>query len=151
MNVVGTINFDNMKLDVYKSLDEPLFLATDIADMLGYRNREITAMTRCCEADEIQILPVLEYRQLCKKMFVTENGLYDILSQSKRLTARKWRKIIINKLIELRKSQNKNIVEQFDEWNHELDNLYWDEETGMLMYSVTTQGGDVEQVPYKAD
>ena len=29
-----------------------------------------------------------------------------------------------------------------------LDTLYWDENTGKLMQSVTVQGGDVEQVEF---
>ena len=30
-----------------------------------------------------------------------------------------------------------------------MDNIYFDEATGQLMQSVTTPGGDVEQIPYK--
>ena len=30
-----------------------------------------------------------------------------------------------------------------------LDTLFWDEETGRLMQSVTVQGGDVEQIPFE--
>ena len=33
--------------------------------------------------------------------------------------------------------------------NHILDTLYWDEETGKLMQSITVQGGDVDQVPFE--
>jgi hypothetical protein len=44
-----------------------------------------------------------------------------------------------------------NVVEQFEEWDRELDTLYWDEETQTLMQSVTVQGGDVEQVPYEGE
>ena len=82
-------------------------------------------------------------------VFVTENGLYNIMSQSRMDTARKWRRIIHDELINLRRSRGKNVVEQFDDWDHELDTLYFDEETGILMQSVTVQGGDVEQVPYE--
>lgn len=32
-----------------------------------------------------------------------------------------------------------------------MDNIYFDEETGKLMQSVTVQGGDVEQIPYEED
>jgi hypothetical protein len=44
-----------------------------------------------------------------------------------------------------------NVVQQFDEWDHALDDLYFDEETQMLMRSVTVQGGDVIQVPYRQE
>ena len=49
------------------------------------------------------------------------------------------------------RTKGRNIAEQFEEWNHALDNIYFDEETGKLMQSVTVQGGDVEQIPYEED
>ena len=52
-------------------------------------------------------------------------------------------------LIALRRSRGKNISEQFEDWDHRADAIYFDEETGMLMRSVTVPGGDVEQVPYE--
>lgn len=36
-----------------------------------------------------------------------------------------------------------------EEIDNILDSLYWDEETGKLMQSVTVQDGDVEQVPFE--
>ena len=48
----------------------------------------------------------------------------------------------------MRKEKGMTIVDQFDEWDDLLDTIYYDEETGMLMQSVTVQGGDVEQIPY---
>ena len=42
-----------------------------------------------------------------------------------------------------------DISEQFEDWDHRADAIYFDEETGMLMRSVTVPGGDVEQVPYE--
>jgi len=44
-----------------------------------------------------------------------------------------------------------SIAEQFEEWDHAMDNIYFDEETGQLMQSVTVHGGDVMQVPYEED
>ena len=82
-------------------------------------------------------------------MFITENGLYNVLSQSRKPIARKWRRIIHDEIIRLRKSHNMDILMQFEKWDHELDTLYIDEETDILMQSVTVQGGDVEQVPYE--
>ena len=61
--------------------------------------------------------------------------------------ARKWRRIVLSELISLRKAKNMTIEEQFDEWAKQIDDIYYDEETGRLMRSVTVPGGDVEQVP----
>lgn len=146
--VVGTISFDNRLLNVYTSLDNPLFRATDIASMIDYSDGNSWKMLQMCEEDEKLNLPMVVAGQARQVAFVTENGLYNILSQSRKPIARKWRRVIHNELIRMRKEKEMNVVEQFDEWDDLLDTVYWDEERGMLMQSVTIPGGDVEQIPY---
>lgn len=148
LTVVGTIKFDNRLLSVYASLDEPLFRAADVASMIDYSDGNTWKMLEMCEKDEKLNLPMVVAGQKRQVSFVTETGLYNILSQSRKPIARKWRRVIHMELIRMRRAKEMNITEQFDEWNHLLDDLYWDEETGILMRSVTVQGGDVEQVPY---
>lgn len=146
---VGKIVFDNRSLDVYSSLDEPIFKASDVANMIDYSEGNTWKMLEMCEQDEKLNLPMVVAGQRRNVSFVTETGLYNILSQSRKPIARKWRRVIHEELIRLRKFRDMNIVEQFDEWDHELDTIYYDEETDTLMQSVTVQGGDVEQVPYE--
>lgn len=148
-NIVGAITFDNRLLHVYSSLDEPIFKATDVANMIDYSIGNTWKMLEMCEEDEKLNLPIVVAGQRRSVSFVTERGLYNILSQSRKPIARKWRRIIHDELIKLRKSRNNNIVEQFEEWDHELDTIFIDPETGMLMQSVTVPGGDVIQVPYE--
>lgn len=145
---VGTIRFDNHLLDVYQSLDQPLFRASDVANMIGYSGGNNSKMTEMCEQDEKLLLPLVIAGQRRQVLFVTENGLYNILSQSRKPIARKWRRIIHDELIRMRKARNLNILEQFAEWDHYLDDIYFDEETGMMMQSVTLPGGDVDQIPW---
>ena len=147
--VVGTIKFDNKNLDVYVSLDQPLFRATDVANMIDYSDGNTWKMLEMCEQDEKLNLPLVVAGQRRQVSFINETGLYNILSQSRKPIARKWRRIIHDELINLRKSRDYDIVEQFEEWDHELDTIYFDEEKGILMQSVTVQGGDVIQVPYE--
>lgn len=149
IKVVGRINFGTIGLDVYSSLDEPIFKASDVADIIGYSSNNIYSLTRSCEEDEKLVLPVVVAGQTRNVTFVTEAGLYNILAQSRKDIARKWRKIISDELIALRRSRGKNVVEQFDDWDHKLDDIYIDEETGIMMRSVTVQGGDVIQIPYE--
>ena len=139
MQIVGIIKFDNSNVCVYEDINDPLFKLRDIARMLRFEGT-IDELVSLCEHDEV--IDGDEY-------FINERGLYNILSQLRDSTSRKWRRVIFNQLIELRKSRNMNIVDQFDEWNHALDDIYYDEETGILMESVTVAGGDVIQVPYK--
>lgn len=146
---VGKIVFDNRSLDVYYSLDEPIFKASDVASMIDYSEGNTWKMLEMCEQDEKLNLPMVVAGQRRSVSFVTENGLYNILSQSRKPIARKWRRIIHDELINLRKSRNFTVVDQFEQWDHELDTIYFDEETGMMMQSVTVVGGDVIQVPYE--
>lgn len=148
-NVVGKIEFDNKLLDVYSSLNDPIFRTSDVADMIGYSDGNTWKLTEMLEMDEKLLLPLVVAGQRRQVSFITETGLYNVLSQSRKPIARKWRRIIHEELIRLRKARSMDIIQQFDEWDHELDTLYIDEDTGILMRSITVAGGDVEQVPYE--
>lgn len=148
LNIVGTIEFDNHLLNVYSSLDEPLFRASDISSMIGYSEGNTWKMLQMCEEDEKLNLPMVVAGQTRQVSFVTELGLYNILAQSRKLIARKWRRVVHTQLVAMRREKGMTVVDQFDEWDDLLDTIYWDEELGMLMQSVTVQGGDVDQIPY---
>ena len=148
-NVVGKISFDGKLLDVYVSLDNPIFKASDIAKMIEYSEGNTWKMLSVCEEDERLNLPLVVAGQRRSVSFVTEHGLYNILAQSRKPIARKWRRVVHDELIRLRKDRNMNVVDQFDEWDHALEDLYIDEDTGVLMQSITIAGGDVIQVPYE--
>lgn len=88
---------------------------------------------------------------------VNEIGIYEALFASRRLEARKFRRWSAGVMQKLRrrvglegyeamKMTDPDIQENID---HILDTLFWDEETGRLMQSVTVQGGDVEQRPFE--
>lgn len=148
LKVVGTIVFDNRLLNVYGSLDNPIFRASDVASMIDYSDGNTWKMMQMCEEDEKLNLPMVVAGQTRQVAFITELGLYNILSQSRKLIARKWRRVVHTQLVAMRREKGMTVVDQFDEWDDLLDTVYWDEELGMLMQSVTVQGGDVEQVPY---
>lgn len=147
MRIIGNVLFMKHTLPVYDSLDKPLFKASDIANIIDYSEGNVWKMLEMCEADEKLNLPLVVAGQRRTVSFVTETGLYNILSQSRKAVARAWRRIIHEELINLRKSRGKNVAEQFEDWNNQADNIYFDEETGMMMQSVTVEGGDVEQIP----
>lgn len=88
---------------------------------------------------------------------VNEIGIYEALFASRRLEARKFRLWAGSVMQRLRKHVGLEGYEVMrmtepeiqDEIDHILDTLFYDEETGMLMQSVTVQGGDVEQVSFE--
>lgn len=138
LTIVGEIKFKNCVLAVYGDLDAPLFRAQDVADLIEYGSGNVWNLVNLCEDDEHMLLPVMVGGQRRKVTFITETGLYNILSQSKKPIARAWRRVVHEELIALRRSQGKDVSEKFKEWDHMADNIYFDEE-----------GGDVEQVPYE--
>lgn len=88
---------------------------------------------------------------------VNEIGIYEALYASRRLEARKfriWSGNVMQKLrkyvglqgYEVMRMTEPDIQNQIDTI---LDTLFWDEETGRLMQSVTVRGGDVEQIPFE--
>ncbi len=147
MEIVGTIKFMDHNLSVYSSLDEPLFRASDVATAIDYSEGNVWKMLEMCEADEKLNLPLVVAGQRRSVSFITETGLYNVLSQSRKPIARAWRRIVHEELIQLRKNRGLNIAQQFEDWDSKADTIYFDEETGMLMQSVTVPGGDVEQIP----
>lgn len=144
---VGVLEFDRKKLDVYGDLNEPAFLVTDICNLLD-SFKYPGDLVDCCEGDEVITVSLPKESRY---WMVTEAGLYDILSQSHKPIARRWRKLITQEIIDARKARNFDILQQFEEWDHKLDALYFDDETGLIYKSVTVEGGDVEQVLWDGD
>ncbi len=88
---------------------------------------------------------------------VNELGIYEALFASRRLEARKfrmWAGTVMQKLrksvglkqYEVMRMTEPDIQEEIDEI---LDDLFYDEETGKLMCSVTIEGGDVDVVEFE--
>jgi prophage antirepressor-like protein len=164
MKRVGTIGFGGHMLTIYESLDNPLFLATEIAKLLEYSAGNSSHMLEVVEQDEKMLRSIdaedmpdwfdsshTNARRTQTTWFVTELGFYNILSQSRKPIARGWRRIVHEELIELRKSKGLDIHKQFEIWDEKFSDLYFDEETGMIMQSVTVPGGDVTQIPYEME
>ena len=87
-------------------------------------------------------------------LVVNEAGIYETLFASRKLEARKfrrWSATVLRRLrqevglqgYEVMKMTHKEVQEDID---NILDTLFYNEETGQLMRSVTVQGGDVEQI-----
>ena len=86
---------------------------------------------------------------------VNEKGIYQALFASRKLEARKFQMWTFDVLEKLRRGVG---LEEYEvmrmtepdvqaEIDYMLDGLFYDEETGKLMMSVTVEGGDVDQVP----
>lgn len=144
---------------------EWLAILKDICDALNLRSKDISQrldpdmMERVCIEVSEDGLNDIRSRGKNKTRWmiaVNEVGIYEALFASRRLEARKFRRWSATVLQKLRKQAG---LEQYEvmrmtepeiqeDIDHILDTLFYDEETGKLMQSVTVQGGDVEQVEF---
>ena len=148
MNIVGKISFDGHMLEVYDSLDAPYFRAAEVAKLMDYSAGKTSQMLELIEKDEYLLTVLQVAGQRREVAMITELGLYNILSQSRKPIARKWRRVVHSNLILLRKQNNLTIAGQFEEWDMMREDFFIDTETGELMEIRTVAGGDVEIVPY---
>ena len=86
-------------------------------------------------------------------LVINESGIYEALFASRKLEARKFRQWTAGVLGKLRKTvglEGYEVLRMTDpdvqsQIDYILDSLYYDEETGKVMRSITVAGGDVEQ------
>lgn len=145
---------------------EWLAILKDICDALGLRSKDVSQrlhpdmMERVLvEASEDGLTDVRSPGDNKTRwmLAINELGIYEALFASRRLEARKFRMWAGTVMQKLRKNVGLQQYEVMrmteteiqDEIDCILDTLYWDEERGCVMQSVTVQGGDVDQVPFE--
>lgn len=105
---------------VYGSVDEPLFLAKDVAEWIDYSfkdsrkvNRDVSKMLKTVDDDE-KIKCTLNLggedyshggiRKNTEMWFLTENGLYEVLMQSRKPIAKQFKKEVKKILKQIRQT-----------------------------------------------
>ena len=92
---------------VYGDFDNPLFLAKDVAEWIDYSKTgngtyDVSNMLRNVDNDEKLLRTIFVKGQNRKTWFVTEDGLYEILMQSRKPIAKLFKKKVKAILKELR-------------------------------------------------
>lgn len=83
---------------VYGTIEKPLFLAKDIAEWIGLTN--VSDMISRVDDDEVTKLNLGGLQGECN--FLTENGLYEVLMQSRKPIAKSFKKEVKNILKNIR-------------------------------------------------
>ena len=131
----------NLRTDKVASRLDPDMLERVRVDVCDHLSREVRSRARKTQ----------------DMLAVNEIGIYEALFASRRLEARKfrrWSATVLQKLrnqvgleqYEVMRMTEPEIQEDIDRI---LDTLFYDEDTGKLMQSVTVAGGDVEQVVFE--
>lgn len=84
---------------VYGDFENPLFLAKDVAEWLDLTN--VTDMISRVDSDEVTKLNLGGLQGVCN--FLTENGLYEVLMQSRKPIAKEFKKQVKVILKDIRK------------------------------------------------
>lgn len=111
MKIVSTNYFNGHQLNIYGSEQEPRFLARDIAEMIDYSKTsqgyyDVQAMLRVVDEDE-KLKSIPEYastinNRSTQMWFLTEQGLYEVLFQSRKPKAKEFKKWVKQVLKEIR-------------------------------------------------
>lgn len=100
---------------IYGTIDEPLFLAKDIAEMIDYSKTSqgyynVSKMLMCVDDDEK--LTITNSNSGGSKAYLTEDGLYEVLMQSRKPIAKDFKKQIKKVLKELRTTGKVDLIEK---------------------------------------
>lgn len=92
----------NQDFKIYGDLDNPLFLAKDVAEWIEYDGRT-GQMTDGVDEDEKLKHTIHASGQKRNMWFLTEDGLYEVLMQSRKPIAKKFKKEVKQILKDIRK------------------------------------------------
>jgi prophage antirepressor-like protein len=113
LSLICKSNFLGHEINVYGSSESPLFLAKDVAEWIEHS--DVSTMVRTVDEDEklTQTLFVSGQRRECN--FLTEDGLYEVLMQSRKPIAKDFKKGIKGILKTIRKHgiyATDNVIDQ---------------------------------------
>lgn len=130
------------EITTYGDLENPLFLAKDVANWIEHTN--ITHMINMVDADEKLTYTICNSGQNREMWFLTEDGLYEVLMQSRKPIAKQFKKKVKKLLKDLR-------LNDFD-WNNPYQNLS-SEMKAIIMHDEKIQKVEkrVEKVDQKFD
>ena len=88
---------------VYGTADEPLFVAKDVAEWIEYDLSSVNKMLDKIDEDEKLVGTLFRSGQNREVWFLTENGLYEVLMQSRKPLAKAFKKKVKEILKSIRK------------------------------------------------
>ena len=88
---------------VYGTVDEPLFLAKDVAEWIEYDINKVGQMLKTLDKSEFFTSPIYYSGQVRNMYFLTEEGLYEVLMQSRKPIAKEFKKQVKIILKDIRK------------------------------------------------
>lgn len=102
LNIINEQVVLGKEFKVYGDFENPLFLAKDVAEWIGYDISSINKMLNNVDADEKLNGIIFRAGQNREMIFLTEDGLYEVLMQSRKPIAKQFKKEVKKILKDLR-------------------------------------------------
>lgn len=100
IKIINKSTFLDKEIDVWGSIENPMFRASDIAEWIGHSN--IASMMEMLDEDEKGLRNAYTLGGVQSVWFVTEDGLYEILMRSRKKVAKQFKKGVKKILHEIR-------------------------------------------------
>lgn len=100
LSIIGTYEFMGETIAIYNTPEDPLFLAKDVAEWIEHSRA--SEMVKSVDNEEKLIQTILASGQRREVWFLTEDGLYEVFMQSRKLKAKKFKKKVKAILKEIR-------------------------------------------------
>jgi len=118
MDRIYTFKLLRYDLDVYGTLEKPLFLAVDIAALVDYSIGNTAHMLEVVDPEDKCLVRINSTNQRGgnrkEVWFLTEDGLYEVLMRSTKPIARKFKRAVKDILHDLRMQRQDNLVDWLD-------------------------------------
>ena len=111
-DILRKIDVNGHELNMYGTKEEPLFLAVEVAKMIDYSVGKTGHMLHMVDKDEKLTLTIVRSGQGREMWFLTEDGLYEVLMQSRKPIARRFKRAVKDILKDLRLSGKAD----FEDW-----------------------------------
>ncbi|NYS75857.1 Bro-N domain-containing protein [Bacillus cereus] len=101
LQVVHQQNVLGQPFKVYGSIEEPLFLAKDVAEWIEYSRSNVSKLVNMVDDEKVRnFITTPGGRQ--QTWFLTEDGIYEILMLSNKPIAKQWKKEVKKILKQIR-------------------------------------------------
>lgn len=102
---VESLTVLNTNFNMYGTIDNPLFLAVDVAELIEYSVDKTHQMLELVDDDEKLTDTIYRAGQKREVWFLTENGLYELLMQSRKPLAKRFKAEIKKVLRQMRRGE----------------------------------------------
>lgn len=114
MKPISKFTMGETEIDIYGSVERPLFKAKEVAEILGVKNHR--DMSSRIDSEEKQVVGIADTLGITQQTIcLTEDGLYEACFQSRSEIAKQFKKVVKNILKELRKKGHVGVPTSFRE------------------------------------